>query len=150
MARGWESKSVEMQMEDRERRPPASGAAADPAHQREIGDTMAPGGIIKDDATAEAVDVIDLQMVDGDEQFALECPRNHVPDLLGEMREVANGAAAGPVRGAERLPDEIRNVGLAASFSFGLLEKHARALLSKRRLHGVRVAGKGCFAQQPK
>jgi hypothetical protein len=36
MARGWESKSVEMQIEDRERKPASSGPAADPALQREI------------------------------------------------------------------------------------------------------------------
>jgi hypothetical protein len=39
MARGWESKSVEMQMEDREKKPRPTGKAAtgDPALQRELG-----------------------------------------------------------------------------------------------------------------
>jgi len=38
VARGWESKSVEMQMEDREKRPPAPEEAspADAATQREL------------------------------------------------------------------------------------------------------------------
>ena len=36
MARGWESKSVEMQMEERERKPVAEGNTADAAVRREL------------------------------------------------------------------------------------------------------------------
>jgi hypothetical protein len=37
MARGWESKSVEMQIEDRERKPvPSGNSAGDPALEREL------------------------------------------------------------------------------------------------------------------
>jgi hypothetical protein len=77
--------------------------------------------MLEDGAAAETVDVIDLEAVERDEGLALQGLTDHVPDFLGEMGEIANRASARAVRGAKGFPDEIGDVGLAASFSFGFL-----------------------------
>jgi hypothetical protein len=92
---------------------------------QQLREAVTAGGILKDDAAAAAMDVVDLEPVEGDERGALEGLADHVANLLGEMGQITNRPPPGAIGRAKGFADEIRDVGLAGAFGFCFLEEHA-------------------------
>jgi len=98
------------------------------------GKAEALGGVVHYQAGAEGVDFVQLSRLSGTSVSPFKARPTMSRTSLGRCVRLQI-VRPGTIRGAERLPHQVRNVRFAASFGFCFLKKHATLLFREKLTH---------------